>query len=149
MVDCADNLHTGAEMLLQLHVYILAEAFKKHRISGSSDDPRSMFNEGQETLDEQNLRERKASLLQLFKAIDLNPRRPNVFLRDSHSSIDLSDKAGRADQAANSDKKKKKAGLGAVEEGEDPEEDDDAEVLSDGQLDMIYKKLGFAFRSVF
>lgn len=145
MVDCADNLHTGAEMLLQLRVYILAEAFKQHRLSGSSDDPRSMFNEGQETLDEQNLRERKASLLQLFKAIDLGPRLPNAFLRDSNSNVDELDRAVQTDQAPNIDKKKRKAGLGVVDEGEVLEEDDDAELLSDGQLDMIYKKFGFVF----
>ncbi|KAF8512694.1 SNF2 family N-terminal domain-containing protein [Gautieria morchelliformis] len=137
MVDCAETLQTGAEMLLQLRVYVLAEAFQKHQISSSSDDPRSMFNEGQETLDEQSLRERKASLQQLFKAIDLTPRRPNAFLRDSSSNVNVLETVpvGRID------KRKEKVGLNAMEEAEDPEEDgDDAELLSEGQLDMIYKK---------
>lgn len=137
MVDCAENLHTGAEMLLQLHVYLLSEAFKQHRLSESSDDPRSIFGEGHETIDEQNLRERKDSLLQLFKAVDLNPRRPNAFLCDSNPNIDVLENVKQNDSA--SAKKTKKVGVNAVEAGKD-DEDDEAELLSEGQLDMIYEK---------
>lgn len=140
MVDCAECLQTGAEMLLQLRVYFLADAFKQYRLSDSSDDPRSMFNEGQETLDEQSLRERKASLQQLFKAIDLTPRRPNAFLCDSNSNTDMLETLIKSDQAAHVGKGKGMVGLDAVEEEEDPEQGDDAELLSEGQLDMIYKK---------
>jgi DNA repair protein RAD5 len=140
VVDCADTLLTGAEMLLQLRVYVLAKAFQKHQISSSSDDPRSMFNEGQETLDEQSLRERKASLQQLFKAIDLTPRRPNTFLRDPSSNVNVLETVVQSDPVGRPDKRKEKVGLDAMDGTEDPEEEDDAELLSEGQLDMIYKK---------
>lgn len=140
VVDCADNLQTGAEMLLQLRVYFLPEAFKQHRLSSSSDDPRSMFNEGQETLDEQNLRERKASLQHLFNAIDLTPKRTNAFLRDSNSNTNILESVTKSDQAAHMDKKRM-AGLSEVEEGEES----DAELLSEGQLDMIYTRFEIVF----
>ncbi|KAF8576054.1 hypothetical protein K439DRAFT_1655324 [Ramaria rubella] len=136
MVDCPETLHTGAEMLLQLRVYILAKAFRPHRLSSASDDVRSMFNEGQETLDEQGLRERKTSLLQLFKAIGLTPRRRDAILRDSNSNVDNLEKMVHNEQPAQANKGKKVP----LEESQDPEDEDDAEVLSEGQLDMIYKK---------
>ena len=141
MVDCAQNLHTGAEMLLQLRVFILADAFRPHSPSPASNDVRSMFNEGQESLDEQALRERKASLLQLFQVIGLNPRRPNAFLRDSCTSVDSLELTD-GDRPSPNDKGKKKTKREAFGEGDDHEEvEDEAEVLSEGQLDMIYQKL--------
>lgn len=129
IVDCPEILHTGAEMLLQLRVYILAEAFRHNHASTSSEESRSMFNEGQETADEQMLRERKASLLQLFKKIDLGPVRQSSLLRDS------------APRGAKMSKEISIEGKHKVDL-EDPcnEDEDDEEVLTEGQLDMIYKK---------
>ncbi|KAF8514339.1 SNF2 family N-terminal domain-containing protein [Hysterangium stoloniferum] len=138
MVDCAESLQTGGEMLIQLRVCLSAEAFRQHRPSASStsDEPRSMFNEGQETLDEQTLRERKSSLLELFKAVDLKPVRRNAFLRDAGSTVDVLDRLEQNNQADKVNKGKAKAVVG----DDDVEDEDDAELLTDGQLDMIYKK---------
>jgi DNA repair protein RAD5 len=93
-----------------------------------------MFNEGQETLDELTLRERKSSLLELFKAVDLKPMRQNALLRDASSTVDVLAKIDQNNQAVKVNKGKAKA------DGDDVEGEDDAEVLTDVQLDMIYKK---------
>lgn len=141
MVDCVENLQTGAEMLVQLRVYILAEAFRSHRPATSSDDARSIFNEGQETLDEQSLRERKASLLHLFKAISLNPKTASAFSRGSDISADISDHNSEKRHQVQKDKGKKKATIETVGEADDPSDgDNEDEELSEGQLNMIYKK---------
>ncbi|KIJ52509.1 hypothetical protein M422DRAFT_202622 [Sphaerobolus stellatus SS14] len=137
MVDCAENLRTGAEMLIQLRIYLLAEAFRPHRISpSSSDEARSIFNEGQETLDEQVLRERKASLLQLFKVLDIKPVKQNAFLRDTASTTDVLENIKDTAETKPVDKGKRKAGPDEDAEGAE----DDEEVLTEGQLDIIYKK---------
>lgn len=131
MVDCPENLHTGAEMLIQLRFYMLANAFKPCISTVSEDDRRPMFNEGQESYDEQLLRERKSSLLHLFKVVDLKPHMKNTLVTDSASSAAMLEKMANDHQRPT--KGKEAAGQFETEE-------DDNDVLNDAQLDMIYKK---------
>jgi len=97
-----------------------------------------MFNEGQETLDEQVLRERKASLLKLFQVLDIKPIRKNAFLRESGSTTDVPEKMMTQSNKDENPLKPVDKGRGEVRsEGGDEEEE---EVLTEGELDMIYKK---------
>ena len=76
MVDCPPKLSTGVDMILSLSVYMKPSAFKPPKIS-SDDKAKVMFNEGHETEGEQILRERKRALVNLFKQINLKPRKGN------------------------------------------------------------------------
>jgi DNA repair protein RAD5 len=90
-----------------------------------------MFTEGQETLDEQLLRERKSSLLRLFRAIDLKPRQGvRRDQEDDKSTSELPDQTH------------KRAGVPKTEVVGDGEEIevDDAENLTENELDLIYKR---------
>jgi DNA repair protein RAD5 len=94
-----------------------------------------MFNEGQETLDEQVLRERKSSLLKLFDAIGLKPRAgTDISKHRNKSDNELHGEAAKKMTLAKQPVKIEVVGDGEeieVEEGED---------LSENELDMIYKK---------
>lgn len=135
MVDCPENLHTGAEMLIQLRVYLLADAFRPQKPTiPEEENRRPTFNEGQESYDEQQLRQRKSSLLQLFKAVDLKPHMKSTMLRNSASSAQVLEKMAKDGQQLS--KEKEKAGANQSES----EEENAEEVLNDTQVDMIYKK---------
>ncbi|KAG1836584.1 SNF2 family N-terminal domain-containing protein [Suillus subalutaceus] len=109
VVDCPATLHSGADLIVSLSVYVRASAFKPPSTSAEG-SPNTMFNQGQETHDEQTLRERKSALLSLFEA-------------------NLTQHAGGA--------KKKKIEI--VGDGEEVEVEE-GEELSDNELDVIYKK---------
>lgn len=134
MVDCPESLRTGAEMLIQLRVYLLADAFRPQKPTiPEEENRRPMFNEGQESYDEQQLRQRKSSLLQLFKAVDLKPHMKSTLMRHSASSAQVLEKMTKDRQQLSKEKEK------AADQSESEEENAD-EVLNDTQVDMIYKK---------
>lgn len=56
-------------------MYILEKAFKSPNTRQEVDHKRPMFDEGAETAEEQQLRERKQALLKLFEAVNLRPVR--------------------------------------------------------------------------
>ncbi|KAF7310688.1 DNA repair protein [Mycena chlorophos] len=72
MVDCPQKLTTGCNFVISVAVHMLPTAFKPSNID-TSDKPPVMFSEGAETLDEQLLRERKASIIKLFDELNLRP----------------------------------------------------------------------------
>lgn len=132
VVDCPESLHTGAEMLIQLRVYLLADAFKPQKtINSEEENHHPKFKEGQESYDEQQLRQRKSSLLQLFKAVDLKPHMKNTLLKQS--SAQVLEKVAKDGQQLSKEKEK----AANQSEGEEDSTDD---VLDDTQVDMIYKK---------
>jgi DNA repair protein RAD5 len=52
MTDCPERLIIGVTLFVTLHVFILPAAFKLPTIPKSEEASNTMFNEGQETLDE-------------------------------------------------------------------------------------------------
>ncbi|KAH9849280.1 SNF2 family N-terminal domain-containing protein [Lenzites betulinus] len=128
MVECPDRLATGADLIVSLSVYIKASAFRPPSVS-SDEKGKVMFNEGQETEDEQILRERKTSLVSLFKRINLKPRKGN----NLKSRLDKADLA-LLTQVPNAAKTRNPTQSG---NGEDDDEESD---ITDEQLNMIYKK---------
>ncbi|CDO73050.1 hypothetical protein BN946_scf185007.g104 [Trametes cinnabarina] len=130
VVDCPERLVTGADLIVSLSVYIKLSAFKPPSLS-SDEKAKVMFNEGQETEEEKMLRERKTSLVNLFKRINLKPRKGSDF--SEKKRLDKSDlemltqrpgplKSRFAGQPSNLD--------------DDDEEGD----ITEEQLDLIYKK---------
>ena len=53
MTDCPERLTTGVGLIVTLHIYLLASAFRPLSLSGQSDEiPQLGFNEGLETQEE-------------------------------------------------------------------------------------------------
>lgn len=130
-------MRSGADIIISLSVYLKPTAFKQPSTSGDDDANRLMFNEGQETLDEQILRERKSSLIHLFEILNLKPtNRGNLPRRQKK---DLSQEELRLlTQKAN--KAKKGAHTEIVGDGEEIVVEGDEEELTDNQLNLIYWK---------
>jgi DNA repair protein RAD5 len=131
MVDCPEILYSGADLIVSLSVYLRGSAFKFRRTCGDEDSAQAMFNEGQETMDEQVLRERKSSLLRLFDAIGLQPR--NGVRRDQEGLTDSTESAVPVP------KRQKTVRTEIVGDGEEIEVDD-GEELTENELNVIYKK---------
>ncbi|OSX66957.1 hypothetical protein POSPLADRAFT_1175676 [Postia placenta MAD-698-R-SB12] len=138
VVDCSTTLHSGADIIVSLSVYIKASAFQVLRTS-SDEKARVMFNEGQETASEQMLRERKHSLLSLFDVLDLKPRRGSSFTRKPHGELDGKDLEVLTQRRASTNEKKvmRKEIVG---DGEEVEVEADGEDLSENELSLIYKR---------
>ena len=75
VVDVPQDLKTGLDIVVSLSVYMLAKAFKSATTRREADYKKPMFDEGAETAEERELRERKQSLLKLFDAVNLRPVR--------------------------------------------------------------------------
>lgn len=137
VVDCPPSLHSGASLIVSLSIYLKASAFKSPSTSAVNDQARSMFNEGQETADEQILRERKNSLIHLFDILSLKPinrGKPQKGKKKQLSQEDLrllTQKANKAKQGSHTE---------IVGDGEEIVVEADEEELSDNQLNLIYRK---------
>lgn len=135
VVDCPDTLHSGADLIVSLSVYVRASAFKPPSTSAEG-APKAMFNQGQETQDEQTLRERKSALLSLFDAVNLRPCR-GARVQDNGNMENGSDGMNNKLTQHPGDAKKKRIEI--VGDGEEVEIEE-GEELSDSELDVIYKK---------
>ncbi|RDB29142.1 DNA repair protein RAD5 [Hypsizygus marmoreus] len=133
MTDCPDKLTTGVSLFVTLQVYILASAFKSPTLNQTDDTRNTMFNEGQETLDEKTLRERKESVLKLFEVIELKPQAGANF-RGPQAEEKVHEEALK--RLA---KRKVKTVTEIVGDNEEIEVDD-AEDLSKNEIDTIYKR---------
>ncbi|KAI6114901.1 SNF2 family N-terminal domain-containing protein [Pisolithus croceorrhizus] len=131
MIDCPTVLHSGADLVVSLSVYIRASAFNPPSTSGI--DTSKIFGLGQDTEEEIVLRERKAALLTLFDMLNLRPRRGAQVLRDRYVSS-----SGSESRSERSDGKKK-VKTEIVGDGEEVEVED-GEELSDDDLQLIYRK---------
>jgi DNA repair protein RAD5 len=132
IIDCPAVLHSGADLIVSLSVYMLPAAFQPHQVSNSDVGPKPMFDEGKETLDEQSLRERKSALLQLFNAVGIRARSQAKLSKPrDHEMKDES-----IQQMRNAVKTYRTEIVGDGEEIEV----EDGEELSDNELDMIYKR---------
>lgn len=102
-----------------------------------------MFNEGAETVEEQELRERKQSLLKLFDAVNLRPVRGNGVL-GKKSDVELSQDeiltmAEASAQSPAPPLKPQEVRKEIVGDGEEVEVDP-GEDLDENQLTMIYNR---------
>jgi DNA repair protein RAD5 len=135
MVDCPDKLYSGVDLLISLSVYILPEAFKPLRLG---DDAKSFssggvwFNEGKETDEEQILRDRKSALEMLFKTIGLRPHREGSAAQKNEGALKQSGKLDVKGKGVDRSRE-----VLYVDEDEDEDEDD---ILSENELDVIYKR---------
>ncbi|KAG1754761.1 SNF2 family N-terminal domain-containing protein [Suillus paluster] len=134
MVDCPATLHSGADLIVSLSVYIRTSAFKPPSTSAEK-PPKTMFNQSQETQDEQTLRERKTALLSLFEAVNLRPCK-GARVQDNGTENESDGMSKQLTQHAGGSKKKK---IEIVGDGEEVEVEE-GEELSDNELDVIYKK---------
>ncbi|KAF5385213.1 hypothetical protein D9615_001117 [Tricholomella constricta] len=133
MTDCPERLTTGASLFVTLQVYLLASAFKPPTILNLDEGPNHMFNEGQETLDEKTLRERKEAILRLFDVIGLKPQAGANFRAPKDEE--------RIHEEALKRLAKHKSKKVTEIVGDDEEiEVDDAEDLSKNDIDAIYKR---------
>ncbi|KAG2138689.1 SNF2 family N-terminal domain-containing protein [Suillus bovinus] len=135
VVDCPATLHSGADLIVSLSVYVRASAFKPPSTSAEG-PPTTMFNQGQETQDEQTLRERKSALLSLFEALNLRPCRGAHVQDNGNMGSGSNGMNKKLTQHPGGAKKKK---IEIVGDGEEVEVEE-GEELSDNELDVIYKK---------
>ena len=142
MIDCPPVLHSGADLIVSLSIYLRFSAFKPpdtsasmSTITSAKEKNNMMFNEGKETFDEQVLRERKNSLLKLFEAVGLKPRAGADFVKQCYKS----DKELHEEAIKDKTQAKKPPKIEIVGDGEEVEVEE-GEDLSENELNMIYKK---------
>ncbi|UZJ53098.1 hypothetical protein CBS101457_002418 [Exobasidium rhododendri] len=174
VVDCPSTLTVGCDLLLEIRAYLLHSAFPASLSYGTSftdvqDQGRTWRAETAESEEEKNLRERKVSLVKLFRACTLRASMSNKILRGHQNSEDLGSEAmmeqygvegdilgGTAASAQASQQEKKpafpsgKTSSEAIKiEGEESEitsrrsvtpEVDDGTELSENQLENVYSK---------
>ncbi|KAJ6623172.1 SNF2 family N-terminal domain-containing protein [Mycena sp. CBHHK59/15] len=133
MMDCPDKLSTGATLIVTADVYMLPSAFQPSNPSDDDENHTLMFNDGAETLDEQMLRERKASILKLFDVLGLRPQAGANF-SGRKSDEQIHDEAMKKMAQHKSKKVKEIVGDGEEIEVEEGEE------LSENDLNTIYQK---------
>jgi DNA repair protein RAD5 len=133
MIDCPAVLHSGADLIVSLSIYIRASAFRNPNTSVSDDSSKTILNEGQETSDEQYLRERKNALLRLFHAVGLNPRRGRHQDILNEESINKAHPPGQI-------RKQATIKTEIVGDGEEIEVED-GEELTENEINVIYKRL--------
>lgn len=136
-MDCPPALHSGADLIVSLSIYLKVDAFKPPSTSVSEDMPRHMFNEGSETADEQVLRERKSALIHLFDILGLKPTSRGSMSKGKQRNLSkeelklLTQKTNIAKKGAHTE---------IVGDGEEVLVEADEEDLSDNQLNLIYRK---------
>ncbi|KAJ3518013.1 hypothetical protein NLJ89_g135 [Agrocybe chaxingu] len=138
MTDCPEKLTTGVSLIVTLHIYLLAGAFKPLTTSGKDEDHVSFgFNEGFETEDEVHLRERKNATVKLFDVLGLKPQ------------TGARSKGKRPQGKIQEESLKRRSGKKVKEivgDGEEIEVDD-GEDLSNNDIDAIYTKQLPLFRA--
>ncbi|KAI8990572.1 SNF2 family N-terminal domain-containing protein [Trametes punicea] len=130
MVECPDKLTTGTDLIISLSVYVKASAFRAPSLS-SDERAKVIFNEGQETEEEQLLRARKAALISLFKRINLKPRKGSDLSnkkqldKDDLEMLTQRPRGSRARPSGSSS---------------NPEDDEGEGDITEEELNMIYKR---------
>ncbi|KAG8923262.1 DNA helicase rad5 [Tulasnella sp. 418] len=135
VIDCPTPLRTGCHIIVSLRFYFLATAFSSPatpETTGRND--LHWLAEGTETQQEKLISNRKASLLQLFKLLSLQPT-------SKKKNIDPDAIAFSKEHQGSSKGKGNEKAVEVVGEGEEAEEvEAEGEELSKNQLDVIYKK---------
>lgn len=165
VVDCPPTLTVGCDLLLEIRAYLLKSAFPSslsQGVSFSNDtggDARNWRAETAESEEEKKLRERKWSLVRLFKACTLQATITNDVLRSHQANEDLGSEAmmkqyggenkvleSKPSPRSTVEKPKVEAiditgegGEGEQRRSVTPEVDDGTE-LTENQLDNVYSK---------
>lgn len=144
MIECPERLHSGADLIISLSIYLRASAFQTLSTSAQSNKQskqpiKTMINEGEETLEEQIFRERKASLLKLFDVIGLKPRIGANLPRDRAPNHPDKLEAWAKKHVGSDEPIKKIFKTEVVGDGEEVEVEE-GEDLSETELDLIYRK---------
>ena len=143
VVDAPTDLKTGLDIVVSLSVYILAKAFKPSNTRQEADHKRPMFDEGAETAEEQELRERKQALLKLFEAVNLRPvRGSGVLGKKKDAELNHDEVLKMAEVLTQSQTplpKSQGARKEIVGDGEEVEVEP-GEDLNENQLAMIYNR---------
>lgn len=143
MVDCPDKLHSGADLLVSLSVYLLPSAFKRYTPDSSSSSAsytKTWFNEGQETSEEEALRQRKYSLQQMFEKISLNPRGGRDPFCSGKENIPPKGNGTPKDSLSQHSSRNVFIDTEVNKPGEEVEPENAEEVLSETDIDIIYKR---------
>ncbi|VDB84343.1 unnamed protein product [Peniophora sp. CBMAI 1063] len=128
MIQCPETLHSGADLVISLSVFLLPAAFKPPAPSANDNNaPRNVFDESSETSVEQTLRERKVGLLKLFDQIGLKP-------------VSGHDAAKLKKQAEGDLDGEDLIALTQAPSGKGSEEEEEGEDLGEDELNLIYKR---------
>lgn len=134
VVDCPAQLRSGNDITLSVQVYILPEAFAKPNTAAVT-EINLISSEGTETADEKALRNRKASMVELFSRVNLKPRAGGSVNQAPRTKGDADEDKPSARNLVETSKKE------IVGEGDEAEEVElEGEVLQDNDLKVIYKK---------
>ena len=138
IIDCPDNMHSGADLIVSLSVYIKASAFQPLDARAENNN-KTLFNEGQETESEQVLRARKSALIHLFRILNLRPQTTGLSKSKQGRQLN-NDDLRQLTQRPKQGQTKKNVKTEIVGDGEEVEVEVDGEDLSQNELDLIYKK---------
>lgn len=151
VVDCPDSLTVGCDILLEIRAYILRSAFSSSPANGQlSFNSRSREEasssawgaETAETEEEKKIRERKASLLRLFRACTLHASKTSSLLKKNRDEIETDDfnsPVRTTPMKGNSPAPIQNGTKPSSREGTPPEADDGTEV-TENQLDSVYNR---------
>jgi DNA repair protein RAD5 len=166
VVDCPPVLRVGCDLLLEIRAYMRRDAFATSPSndvsfgSRNDDAPASAWgSETAESDEEKRLRERKLSLVRLFRACTLRPSQTNAILKGHTSNEDLGSEAmleqyggasqvldnGSSPPASNGQAAEKKQAMPKTSSpprdsrASTPDVDDGTE-LSENQLDSVYNR---------
>ncbi|KAF8807924.1 DNA repair protein RAD5 [Phlegmacium glaucopus] len=139
MTDCPEKLTTGASLIVTLHIYLTEGAFKaSDKLQADDTTIHFGLNEGLESEEESSLRERKNAVVKLLKVVGLKPQ-AGADLRASNPDAKIWEEGTL--------KRPVKKVKEIVGDGEEIELED-AEVLSDNDIDAIYQKAQHHDRSM-
>ncbi|KIM47670.1 hypothetical protein M413DRAFT_22297 [Hebeloma cylindrosporum] len=134
MTDCPERLTTGVGLIVTLHIYLLASAFKPLSLSRQSDEVTQLgFNEGLETQEESGLRERKQAIVKLFDLVGLRPQ-AGANVKGKNAEFNITEEVPK--KLAKRPIKKVKEIVGDGEEIEV----EDTEDLSRNDIETIYTR---------
>ena len=143
MVDCPEKLHSGADLLISLSVYLLPSAFRRYTPDLSSStrlNLKTFFDEGQETTEEEALRERKYSLQQMFDKLSLRPRAEEIRGPGKENIPPEGQDDSKNTQTQLQSSRNVFVDAENNELGEPTETENAEEVLSETDIDIIYKR---------
>ena len=143
MVDCTEKLHSGADLLISLSVYLLPSAFRRYTPDLSSStrlNLKTFFDEGQETTEEEALRERKYSLQQMFDKLSLRPRAEEIRGPGKENIPPEGQDDSKNTQTQLQFSRNVFVDAENNELGEPTETENAEEVLSETDIDIIYKR---------
>ncbi|KAH8102375.1 SNF2 family N-terminal domain-containing protein [Cristinia sonorae] len=137
IIDCPDTLHSGADLIVSLAVHMKLSAFQPLD-TNAEEQPKAIFNEGQETESEQILRARKGALTHLFDVLNLRPQKTGLN-GGRHGQLGH-DELRQLTQRPRRTAERNGVRTEIVGDGEEVAVNLDGEDLSDNELDLIYKK---------